>query len=366
METVKEIQEKFEAAIKTAHLNTTQYWQEYAKWLEQRLLLSSEAEKGEKLISALESIMSLPGEWGDAKQIARKALGEHKYPVMDGIIKAHSPSPPTAQEKRGVEEIVAYKCKECGHEEPAETIQHTTNYTEADGEIFKDTDLICRNCDAEGDDYFEEIRGQSPAPAAPDKGEEKPEDCIVGVNSYAPNGIVDDPFQPNATTESDARAFLFNERMAGRLKGYDKIPYELRTEIYRVMEGYKNLKPTPSVEKSEGEEAVIFPSRAEIGAWMDEYAMGWLDSEQRSLVFTGINDYDKWLTEKIQSNNSSLLHSSGDRGRKEWPSDNERRAARSELAKFYLQSDESSGATIEEAHEAGFDTCFFWLKNKKA
>lgn len=146
----------------------------------------------------------------------------------------------------------------------------------------------------------------SPAPAAPDKGEEKPEDCIVGVNSYAPNGIVDDPFQPNATTESDARAFIFNERMAGRLKGYDKIPYELRTEIYRVMEEYKNLKPTRSVEKSEGEEAIerflenVLPDHTDESG---EYYRG--DS-----VRTMLKEY------------SSLLHSSGDRGRKEWPENN--------------------------------------------
>jgi hypothetical protein len=39
-----------------------------------------EQERSKVLREALEKIIALPGEWNDAKQIARKALGDFKYP----------------------------------------------------------------------------------------------------------------------------------------------------------------------------------------------------------------------------------------------------------------------------------------------
>lgn len=53
--------------------------------------------------------------------------------------------------------IKGYKCKECGHYEPAETMKGTMIYTEFDDEICKDWEPLCPNCDAEGDDHFDII-----------------------------------------------------------------------------------------------------------------------------------------------------------------------------------------------------------------
>lgn len=53
--------------------------------------------------------------------------------------------------------IQAYKCKECGKETPANEMPGCMEYHEFDGDITKDWNPICPNCDAEGDDYFETI-----------------------------------------------------------------------------------------------------------------------------------------------------------------------------------------------------------------
>lgn len=55
------------------------------------------------LISALENIMALPGEWNEAKQIARRAIGDYKYPANKDRMIAGASS--QKQEIEGIEEM---------------------------------------------------------------------------------------------------------------------------------------------------------------------------------------------------------------------------------------------------------------------
>lgn len=61
------------------------------EWLEELSEPPSDGQEwsgNSELLSALENIMQLPGDWNDAKQIARKAIGDYKHPGMNNQIKA--------------------------------------------------------------------------------------------------------------------------------------------------------------------------------------------------------------------------------------------------------------------------------------